>query len=89
MPRKPTRRHTATEPAEQDDDALIGIREVRRLLATCSDMHVWRLLNVPSYAHLKFPRPTKINSRNYWRRRAILGWIEDREAASRRTGRAA
>jgi predicted DNA-binding transcriptional regulator AlpA len=84
MPRKPTRQRTTATDADQDDDALIGIREVRRLLANCSEMHIWRLLNVESYARLKFPRPTKINSRNYWRRRAILGWIEEREAASRR-----
>jgi predicted DNA-binding transcriptional regulator AlpA len=84
MPRKQTRQRTTAHDAEHDDDPLIGIRELRRLLANCSEMHIWRLLNVERYARLKFPRPTKINSRNYWRRSAIHRWIEDREAASRR-----
>jgi predicted DNA-binding transcriptional regulator AlpA len=69
--------------AEQDDDALIGAKETRKLVHNCSEMHIWRLLNVESYAPLKFPKPIKINSRNYWRRRDILDWIELQEAAQR------
>ena len=63
MPRKQTRQRTTAHDAEHDDDPLIAIREVRRLLASCSEMHIWRLLNVESYAHLKFPRPTKMGLR--------------------------
>jgi predicted DNA-binding transcriptional regulator AlpA len=86
--RKPKRRTSATTPnkadPEQDDDALIGGREVRHLLNNCSEMHVWRLLNFPAYAKLRFPKAIKINTRNYWRRRDVLDWIAVQEAASRR-----
>ena len=62
--------------ADQDDDALIGARKTRELLDNCSKMHIWRLVNLESYAALKFPKPIKINLRNYWRRREILAWIK-------------
>jgi predicted DNA-binding transcriptional regulator AlpA len=69
-------------PSEIDDDALIGARQTRQLIHNCSEMHIWRLLNVERYAPLKFPKPIKINSRNYWRRRSILDWLDLQEAAS-------
>jgi predicted DNA-binding transcriptional regulator AlpA len=71
-------------PGEIDPDALIGASEVRHLLNNCSEMHVWRLLNVESYAKLKFPKAIKINTRNYWRRRDIDDWIELQKVMSQR-----
>ena len=73
-------RHNAE--ADRDDEALIGIRPLRQLLGDCSEMHVWRLLNV--YTDLRFPHPIKINGRNYWRRREIVAWIAAQANRSRR-----
>ncbi len=61
-----------------DDDALIGAKKLRHLLDDCSEMHIWRLLNDEQYRDLKFPRPVKINNRNYWHRREVLDWIKSR-----------
>lgn len=58
--------------------------QVRALLHDCSDMHIYRLVNVERYAPLEFPKPIKINTRNYWRRRDILDWIKLQETKSRR-----
>jgi predicted DNA-binding transcriptional regulator AlpA len=83
--RRNHRRRTASAAdADQDDDALIGARETRHLLNNRSEMHIWRLLDVESYASLAFPKPIKINARNYWRRREILAWITAQEIRTRR-----
>lgn len=81
MARKKIQRHvkSATHKRvddDHDDDALIGAKETRQLLHKCSEMHIWRLLNLESYAALKFPKPIKINTRNYWKRCDILKWID-------------
>jgi hypothetical protein len=72
----------ADHPAD-DADALITSREARGLLGGRSEMFIYRLVNVPHYAHLKFPKPIKINSRNYFRRRATLAWIATQEERTR------
>lgn len=62
--------------------ALIGSRAVRRLMNNCSQMHLWRLTNEVSYQVLGFPKPIKINGRNYFRVSAVREWIAEREAMS-------
>jgi predicted DNA-binding transcriptional regulator AlpA len=46
-------------------------------------MHIWRLLSLEAYRPLQFPRPTKINGRNYWSLREVNAWIRQRFDASR------
>jgi predicted DNA-binding transcriptional regulator AlpA len=65
------------------NESLITGRQLRQLLGNCSEMHIWRLLNKQKLQSLAFPKPTKINGRNYWRLGAIRQWIEDQEAKSR------
>jgi predicted DNA-binding transcriptional regulator AlpA len=69
-----------------DDDALIGARKVRQLLDDCSEMQIWRLLNDERYRDLNFPRPVKINIRNYWRRSEVLEWIKQRPTVAANYG---
>jgi predicted DNA-binding transcriptional regulator AlpA len=66
------------------DESLITGRQLRQLLGNCSEMHIWRLLNREKLRALAFPKPIKINDRNYWRLGAIRRWIEDQEARSRK-----
>jgi hypothetical protein len=47
-------------------------------------MHIWRLLNKKEYQALAFPKPIKINDRNYWRLGAVRQWIRDQEAESQK-----
>lgn len=83
---------------EIDDVRLISARETRRLLGGVSEMYLWRLLNNPSLKPA-FPKPIKINdatpsqaargllnTRNFFRFREVIDWIEQRAAVS---GRAA
>ena len=67
---------------DPDPAQLLTTRQTRDLLHGCSDMHIWRLLNLPAYKHLEFPRPVTINRRNYFRRKAIVDWIALQAAAS-------
>src|ERR1700730_11265045 len=62
-----------------DDDRLRGGPAVGHPLNDCSAMHLWRLTHDERYQHLEFPKPIEINGRNYWRLRAILTWIDQRE----------
>jgi predicted DNA-binding transcriptional regulator AlpA len=66
------------------DEILITGRQLRQLLGNCSEMHIWRLLNREKLRALAFPKPIKINDRNYWRLRAIRVWIDDQEARSQK-----
>jgi predicted DNA-binding transcriptional regulator AlpA len=66
------------------DECLIATKQVRELLGDCSEMHIWRLLNKEKYQPLAFPKPIKINDRNYWRLGAVRQWIRDREAQSQK-----
>jgi predicted DNA-binding transcriptional regulator AlpA len=67
---------------EADDSQLLTSKQVRALLGNCSEMHIWRLLNVERYQSLNFPRRITINRRNYFRRRDILQWIEQQILSS-------
>ena len=58
-------RHSAQSLSS--DESLITSKRLCDLLGGCSDMHIWRLLNEEKYRALAFPRPIKINGRNYWR----------------------
>src|SRR5205823_1264327 len=75
-----SRRRVRPQPS---DETLTTGRQLRQLLGACSEMHIWRLLNKPELQTLAFPRPTKINGRNYWRLGVIRQWIADQEAKSR------
>jgi predicted DNA-binding transcriptional regulator AlpA len=68
--------------ARASDESLITGRQLRQLLGNCSEMHIWRLLNNQELHPIDFPRPIKINGRNYWRLGAVRQWIEDQEATS-------
>jgi predicted DNA-binding transcriptional regulator AlpA len=78
---------TAGQPVVQSqlsDECLITSRQLRELLGNCSEMHIWRLLNDKKYQALAFPKPIKINDRNYWRLGAVRQWIRDQEAPSQK-----
>jgi predicted DNA-binding transcriptional regulator AlpA len=64
------------------DECLITSGQLREMLGECSEMHIWRLLNEGKYEALAFPKPIKINDRNYWRMGAVRRWIRDQETAS-------
>jgi predicted DNA-binding transcriptional regulator AlpA len=66
------------------DESLITGKQLRELFGDCSEMHIWRMLNEKKYKPLAFPKPIKINDRNYWRLGAVRQWICDREAQSQK-----
>jgi predicted DNA-binding transcriptional regulator AlpA len=65
-----------------DDTQIITTKQLREILGGCSEMHIWRLLNDPSYRALKFPRPIPINRRNYFRLQEVRRWIGERARES-------
>ena len=81
---------SASEPSRQitqsqlSDESLITGKQLREFLGCCSEMHIWRLLNKEKYQPLAFPKPIKINDRNYWRLGGVRKWIRDREAQSQK-----
>jgi predicted DNA-binding transcriptional regulator AlpA len=83
--------HPQAEPARHDirsqlsDESLITGKQLRELLGCCSEMHIWRLLNEEKNQALGFPKPVKINDRNYWRLGVVREWIRAREAESQAT----
>lgn len=80
--------HRETEPAgratppQPSDESLITSKQLCELLGACSEMHIWRLLNGEKNQALAFPKPIKVNERNYWRLGAVPQWIREREAES-------
>jgi predicted DNA-binding transcriptional regulator AlpA len=70
--------------SDLSDECLITSKPVRHLVGNCSEMHIWRLLNEEKYQALAFPKPIKINDRNYWRLAAVRQWIRDQEAQSQK-----
>ena len=66
------------------DECLITSGQLRQMLGDCSEMHIWRMLNEEKYEPLAFPKPIKINDRNYWRMGAVRRWIHDQEAQSQK-----
>jgi predicted DNA-binding transcriptional regulator AlpA len=73
---------TGSQLSLLSDECLITSKPVREICGNCSEMHIWRLLNEEKYQALAFPKPIKINDRNYWRLGAIRQWIREREAQS-------
>jgi predicted DNA-binding transcriptional regulator AlpA len=79
-------RQSASEPSRQitqsqiSDESLITGKQLREFLGCCSEMHIWRLLNNEKYQPLAFPKPIKINDRNYWRLGAVRQWVRHQEA---------
>jgi predicted DNA-binding transcriptional regulator AlpA len=69
-------------PSQLRDESLITGKQLRELLGCCSEMHIWRLLNEEKNKALGFPKPVKVNDRNYWRLGAVREWICAREVAS-------
>jgi predicted DNA-binding transcriptional regulator AlpA len=67
-----------------DDERLIGTTPVRELLGGVSQMHIWRLLNDENYRALKFPRPTVMGRRNYWRIGDLRRWIDRQPKKTRK-----
>jgi predicted DNA-binding transcriptional regulator AlpA len=74
---------TASEPSDRggerhsqfSDECLITGKQVRKLVGNCSEMHIWRLLNEKKYQPLGFPKPVKVNGRNYWLFGVMRQWI--------------
>ena len=66
------------------DECLITSGQLREMLGDCSEMHIWRMLNEEKYEPFAFPKPIKINDRNYWRLGAVRKWIRDQEAQSQK-----
>jgi predicted DNA-binding transcriptional regulator AlpA len=75
-------RSTTSDLSKLSDECLIASKPLKELLGRCSDMHIWRLLNKEKYKPLAFPKPFKINDRNYWRLGVVRQWIREREAQS-------
>jgi predicted DNA-binding transcriptional regulator AlpA len=71
--------------SQLSDECLITGKQLREHLGCCSEMHIWRLLNKEKNQALAFPKPVKINDRNYWRLGAVREWIRAREIASQAT----
>jgi predicted DNA-binding transcriptional regulator AlpA len=67
-----------------NDECLVTSKQLREIFGACSEMHIWRLLNEEKYQALAFPKPIKINDRNYWRLGSLRQWIRDREAQSQK-----
>jgi len=68
---------------DPDEAQLVTAKQVRGLLGGVSEMHMWRLVCDEHYRGLKFPKPIKINRRNYFRLREVRAWIAQQDAASR------
>ncbi len=69
--------------SSQSDESLIAGKRLREILGGCSEMHIWRLLHDEKNQALAFPKPMKINDRNYWRLGSIRQWIREQEIQSR------
>ena len=71
---EPVRQGARSHFSELSDECLITSKQLKKLNGNCSDMHIWRLLNDEKYQALAFPKPIKINDRNYWRLGAVRQW---------------
>lgn len=56
-------------------NCLITSRDVRHMIGNVSDMTLWRWMNDKGYESLAFPKPVKINTRNYWDINTMREWI--------------
>ena len=57
----------------------IPAANVRELCGGVSEMTLWRWLNNPE---LKFPRPTYIGRRRYWREADVVRWLDRQSEAA-------
>lgn len=71
--------HSATSPSE--NERFLPSKAVQERYATTS-MTLWRWSNDPRYAHLGFPSPIKLGSRNYWRLSDLQAWERERAKAA-------
>lgn len=61
-----------------DDDALLTSNQIRARIGNVSAMCIWRWTRD---ARVRFPRPIKINKRNYWRLGDLRQWQSERTRA--------
>ncbi|WP_263738756.1 helix-turn-helix transcriptional regulator [Albidovulum litorale] len=52
---------------------------VRELCGDVSDMTLWRWLHDES---LKFPKPTYLRNRRYWRKADVIAWLNAQAEAA-------
>ena len=64
-------RHASMRAPALDDDALLTAAQTRARFGHVSTMCLWRWQRDP---RVQFPRPTKINNRNYWRLGDLRRW---------------
>jgi len=65
----------ATRPQGIDDDILLTGKQVRARMGAVSDMSIWRWMRDD---RVQFPRPMKMNRRNYWRLGDLRQWQASR-----------
>lgn len=65
----------ARAPPLPDDDHLLTSRQVQTRFGSVSIMSLWRWMHNPA---VDFPRPKKINGRNYWRLGDLRAWQAER-----------
>jgi predicted DNA-binding transcriptional regulator AlpA len=58
-----------------DDDTLLNSKQVRARVGDVSDMCIWRWVRDD---RVQFPKPIKINGRNYWLFGCIRRWQANR-----------
>jgi predicted DNA-binding transcriptional regulator AlpA len=75
MQKQETSRRSGESQSQFSDECLITGKQVRKLVGNCSEMHIWRLLNEEKYQALRFPKPLKVNGRNYWLFGVMRQWI--------------
>lgn len=54
-----------------DDDVLLNSNDTRARVGNVSTMCIWRWMKDE---RVNFPKPVKINSRNYWRLGDLQRW---------------
>ncbi len=55
----------AALPSPTDDDDLVNSSETRRTFGNVTEMTLWRWIRSEK---VRFPKPIRIATRNYWRR---------------------
>ena len=68
--------HRASIP-DLDDDALLNSAQTKARCGNVTDMCLWRWMRDE---RVRFPRPLKINRRNYWRLGDLRQWDADHRA---------
>jgi predicted DNA-binding transcriptional regulator AlpA len=68
---------SASEPAA--DERYLNAQQVRRRYGEASDMWIWRRLHDDS----KFPRPTEICGRRFWKLSELVAWEQLKRAETK------